>query len=127
MTLEITPIYVGILTLMMLILGARVSLLRQKHRLSMGAGEHPDLQRAVRTFGNFTEWLPLILVALVLCELVGAPAGLLHAVGIALVIGRVLHLLGLYPDRTTAARTIGVLLTWLCALVSGGYLVYAAF
>lgn len=124
MTLEITPVYLGILTLLMLVLGARVSMLRQKHRVSMGTGEHPDLQRAVRAFGNLTEWLPLIVMALIACEWIGAPPIFLHVVGIALVIGRVLHPFGLRADRATSARTVAVLLTWLSSLATGGYLVY---
>jgi uncharacterized membrane protein YecN with MAPEG domain len=125
MALEITPVYLGILTLMMLVLGARVSLLRQKHRVSMGTDDRPELQRAVRAFGNFTEWLPMILVALMACEWIGAPQILLHVIGIALVAGRILHPFGLHADRTTTARTVAVLLTWLSSLATGGYLVYA--
>ncbi len=126
MAIETSAIYVGVLTLLMLVLGARVSLLRQKYRVSMGSGEQPVLTRALRVFGNFTEWVPLILLGLVLCELVGAPALLIHLVGIGLIVGRLSHVAGLYPDRTTAARMIGVLLTWASALTTGGYLVFAS-
>lgn len=126
MAIESSVIYVGVLTLLMLVLGARVSLLRQKHRVSMGSGDQPELNRALRIFGNFTEWVPMILVGLVLCELVGAPGLLIHLVGIALIVGRLSHVAGLYPDRTTTARMIGVLLTWASALTTGGYLVYAS-
>lgn len=126
MTLEITPVYLGILTLLMLVYGIRVSLLRQKHKVSIGTGDYPDLQRAVRAFGNFTEWVPLIVIALGACEGAGAPDLLIHVVGIALIVGRLAHMMGLFPDRTTTARMIAVLLTWACALVTGGYLIYAA-
>jgi len=126
MAIENAAIYVGLLTLLMLVLGARVSLLRQKYRVSMGSGDQPELTRALRVFCNFTEWVPMILLGLVLCELSGAPSLLIHLVGIALILGRLGHLIGLYPDRTTAARGIGVLLTWLSALTTGGYLVYAS-
>lgn len=110
----------------MLVIGARVSVLRRKHRVSMGAGSQPDLQHAIRTFGNFTEWLPMIVIALVVSEMVGAPALLIHLVGIALIVSRVAHVLGLNAERATTARTAGVLLTWASAAATGGYLVYAA-
>lgn len=126
MAIENAVIYVGLLTLFMLVLGARVSLLRQKYQVSMGSGDQPELTRALRVFGNFTEWVPMILLGLVLCEFMGAPPLLIHLVGIAVILGRLGHLIGLHQDRTTSARGIGVLLTWLSALTTGGYLVYAS-
>jgi uncharacterized membrane protein YecN with MAPEG domain len=110
----------------MLVLGARVSILRRKHGVSMGSGDQPDLARALRVFGNFTEWVPMIIIGLVLCELVGAPALLLHLIGIAVILSRLLHVAGLRTDRATAARSLGVLLIWASALTTGGYLVYAS-
>lgn len=126
MAIETSAIYAGILMLLMLVLGARVSILRRKHRVSMGSGDQPDLAKALRVFGNFTEWVPMIIVGLALCELVGAPAVLLHLIGIALIVSRVAHVIGLRPERATTTRTTAVLLTWACAAATGGYLVYAA-
>lgn len=126
MALETTSIYIGILTLLALLYGARVSILRVRHQRSMGTGDHPDLSRAVRAFGNFAEWIPLVLLALAACEVNGAPDLLIHVVGVALVVSRILHPLGLYPDRTTLARTVGVLITWASAAVTGAFLIYAA-
>jgi uncharacterized membrane protein YecN with MAPEG domain len=92
----------------------------------MGSADHADLQRAIRVFGNFTEWAPMLAAALVLCEIVGAPSIFIHVVGIVLVVARILHPIGLRPDRTTAARGAGAGLTLLCALCMGVYLVYAS-
>ena len=126
MAIETSAIYAGILMLLMLVLGARVSILRRKHRVSMGSGDQPDLAKALRVFGNFTEWVPMIVVGLVLCELVGAPTVLLHLIGIAVILGRFCHVAGLRADRATTIRSLGVLLTWASALTTGGYLVYAS-
>ena len=124
--IEISAIYAGLLLLTMLVLGARVSILRLKHGVSLGSGDQPDLARALRVFGNFTEWVPMIIIGLVLCELVGAPALLLHLIGIAVILSRLLHVAGLRADRATAARSLGVLLIWASALTTGGYLIYAS-
>lgn len=126
MAIETSAIYAGILMLLMLVLGARVSILRRKYRVSMGSGDQPDLAKALRVFGNFTEWVPMIVGGLVLCELVGAPAVLLHLIGIAVILSRLFHAAGLRADRATAARSLGVLLTWASAFATGGYLVYAS-
>ena len=66
----------------------------------------------------------MIIVGLVLCELVRAPALLLHLTGIAVILIRLLHVAGLRADRARAARSLGVLLIWASALTTGGYLVY---
>ena len=124
--IEISAIYAGFLLLTMMVLGARVSILRRKHVVSMGSGDQPDLARALRVFGNFTEWVPMIIIGLVLCELVGAPALLLHLIGIAVILSRLLHVAGLRADRTTAARSLGATLIIASALTTGGYLVYAS-
>ena len=126
MEIHTSPIYIGILTLMMVVLGVRVSVLRVKFKVSLGTGDQPELQRAVRVFGNMTEWIPMILIALVVSEMLGAPQWLVHAVGIALIVGRLATLPGFHPDRTNAARAISSLLTLLSALVTGGYLIYAS-
>ena len=124
--IQISAMYAGFLLLTMLVLGARVSILRVKYGVSMGSGDQPDLGRAVRVFGNFTEWVPMIIIGLVLCELVGAPALLLHLIGIAVILSRLLHVAGLRADRTTAARSLGATLIIASALTTGGYLVYAS-
>ena len=124
--IQISAMYAGLLLLTMLVLGARVSILRVKYGVAMGSGDQPDLGRAVRVFGNFTEWVPMIIIGLVLCELVGAPTLLLHLTGIAVILSRLLHIAGLRADRATAARSLGATLIMASALTTGGYLVYAS-
>ena len=126
MEVHASPIYIGILTLLMIVLGMRVSMLRNKFKVSLGTGDRPELQLAVRVFGNMAEWVPMILVALVVGEMLGSPAWLVHVVGIALIVSRLATLPGIRPDQTNAARAIAALLTWASALLAGGYLIYAS-
>ena len=124
--IQISAMYAGLLLLTMLVLGARISILRVKYGVAMGSGDQPDLGRAVRLFGNFTEWVPIVIVGLVLCELVGAPALMLHLVGIAVILSRLLHIAGLRADRTTVARSLAATLIMVSALTTGAFLVYAS-
>lgn len=126
MEIHTSPIYIGILTLMMMVFGVRVSALRNKFKVSLGTGDQPELQRAVRVFGNMAEWIPMILITLVVSEMLGAPQWLIHVVGIALIVGRLATLPGIRPDQTNAARAVAAMLTLLSALVTGGYLVYVS-
>ncbi len=126
MTIETTAIYIAILTLLTLPLGIRVSVLRAKYKLSVGDGDHLDLRKAVRVFGNFIEWVPITLIALGAAETLGAPSLFIHIVGIGLLVGRLAHIVGLDPVKASAPlRGVGATLTWLAVLASGGYTLYA--
>ena len=83
------------------------------------------LQRKVRAFGNFTEYVPLGLLFILTLELMGAPIWLLWLLGSALTLGRVAHAWGLIAIYgPSPARAVGFFLTWLVYLVGGGACVY---
>ena len=90
-----TALYAAILALVFIALSARVILRRRAARVSIGAGGDAGLERRARVHANFAEYVPLALVLLLLAELSGSPAPLLHVAGIALVLGRVAHAVGL--------------------------------
>ncbi|WP_036487534.1 MAPEG family protein [Myxosarcina sp. GI1] len=76
------------------------------------------LQRKVRAFGNFMEYVPLALLLIILLELVGSPAWLLWLLGIVLTIARIAHawgVIGIYG--ASPFRAIGFFLTWLVYLL----------
>ena len=109
----VTGLYAGLLALLMLGLAARIPPLRFKARVGIGDGDDPALARAIRVHGNFVETVPMALVLLGLVEANGLAAPWLHALGMALVAGRVAHAAGL--SRSTgpsAARTAGMVATW---------------
>ena len=64
-------------------------------------------------------------LVLVLCKVVGAPAFLLYLIGTAVILSRLLHVVGLRADRATTTRSLGVLIISGSALTIFGYLVYA--
>ena len=64
---------------------------RHVHRVAVGSGEHADLETAIRTHGNFSEYVPFALLLMLCAELNGSPAWLVALVAIMLVVGRLIH------------------------------------
>jgi len=85
----VTPLYAGILAMLFLVLSARVVAVRS--RVSLGDGGDPLVLRRMRGHANFAEYVPLILVMMAMLELGHASIYVLHGLGIALVIARLLH------------------------------------
>ena len=98
--------------LLYIIHAARVISLRRRHKVGLGHGDIPDLERASRIFGNFSEWVPIGLILLIGLEIVQAPIWYLHLTGGTLLLGRILHSLGLMKSRGhSPGRFAGMILT----------------
>ena len=120
--LTITGLYAGVLTLIYLVLAVQIIRLRWKHRVGIGTGEAEELNIAVRIHGNFIEYVPLALILFATMEVQNASVGLLHGLGIALVIARLCHAVGLTRSAgVSLPRTIGVLTTFAVLLLSAGF------
>jgi len=114
----ITGSYAALIALLVVALAARVVRLRWRLKVGIGDGGQPVLARAIRAHGNLIENAPLVLLLLLLAELCGAlpPAGL-HAAGGVIVLGRLLHAVGLSRSAgTSPGRFLGTALTWLALL-----------
>ena len=109
--LTITPIYVGLLAILFFWQSLRISLKRLK---GFGSDDSKKevLRLAVRAQGNSSEYIPLGLIILLVLELQGAPGGLVHVFGIALLAGRLGHFAGfdLMPHRLL--RQVSIVLTY---------------
>jgi uncharacterized protein len=109
----VTPFYAGLLGLWFLVLSARVS----QHRwrgVSLGDGGDAAVLRVVRGHGNFAEYTPFILLMMALLELDHTSIYVLHALGIALVVSRLLHGYALsFTQRWRFGRFWGAALTYL--------------
>lgn len=95
MTAPVTALYAGLLILLLLVLGARISLLRSKLRVGRGHGNDPRLARAVRVHGNAVEWIVPMLIVLLIAELDGAGRIFLHICGLTFICARIVHAIGL--------------------------------
>lgn len=118
MNLDVTPIYAALLALLFVFLSLRTIRLRRRHRVTLGDGDNPDLRRAMRAHANFAEYVPFALLLVYCVEGEGAHPALVHALGLALLAGRLLHAWGVSQPRedfrfrvTGMVLSFGVLLT----------------
>ena len=116
--ITITPLYAGLLGLILLVLSVRVvALVRVKGKLSYGDGNRGELTPIVRAQANFTEYVPLILILIAFAEAGGSSDLWIHALGIALVVGRCLHPIGLTnKPGVNPLRFMGTNLTWIALI-----------
>jgi uncharacterized membrane protein YecN with MAPEG domain len=126
--LETAALYVGVNILILLVLAVLVMMGRRKHKIVLGDGSNEDFTRAVRAHANAAEYIPAALVGLVTLALFdpATPVWLLHAAGISLTLGRILHGIGLHTGALNAGRMLGMALTWTSYLLIGAGLVYVA-
>lgn len=83
------------------------------------------LQRKVRAYGNFTEYVPLGLLFVLALELIQASSWLLWLIGGALTLGRVAHAWGLITTYgPSPGRAIGFFLTWFVYIVGSAACLY---
>ena len=86
----VTPLYAGLLTLLYLVLIFQVIRFRRQG-ISLGDGGDPQMLRVIRGHANFAEHIPLALLLMLVMELGKFSIYLLHALGIALIVSRVMH------------------------------------
>jgi uncharacterized membrane protein YecN with MAPEG domain len=87
----IVPFYAAILGFIFIFLSARVIAARRHFRVTVGFGGHHVLERRIRVQGNFSEYVPITIIQLTFMELYGGDRWLIHALCIALILGRCLH------------------------------------
>lgn len=126
--LQIAALYAGINILILLVLAVLVVGGRRKHKITLGDGGNEVFSRSVRAHANAAEYIPAGLVGIVLLALLepATPVWLVHAAGISLTLGRILHGWGLSTGTLNAGRMFGMVLTWLSYLLIGGGLIYVA-
>lgn len=93
-----TALYAALLSLMYGALAVRVVRLRLQLNVRLSDAGDVQLQRAVRTHAHFAEYVPLLLLLMLLLEVNGAPAIGLHAFGGLLLVSRVLHAVGVSAE-----------------------------
>jgi len=117
MSVPITAIYASLLAILYIVLSYRVVQRRLKFQVGIGAGQSAELERAIRIHGNFAEYIPLALLLLAFFESGGGPAWAVQLAGAGLLIGRVLHAIGLTQTAgRSPGRFAGVVVTWLIVL-----------
>lgn len=118
--MTITPVYAGLIALLFVLLGMRVIRARRQAKIPLGDGGDRILLRRLRAHGNLAEYAPMAVVLMALIEWQGASAPLVHAVGLCLLGGRLIHAYGVSAEpETYRLRVAGMALTF-TALIIGG-------
>jgi len=108
----VTPIYAGLLALFFLVLSWRVIQFRQRG-IALGDGGDPKMLRLIRGHANFAEYVPLILLMMGFLEVGHTSTYVLHALGITLLVSRLLHGYALsFTDGFRFGRSWGAGLTF---------------
>ena len=118
--MTITPIYAGLITLLFVFLSFKVFGARGKAKVSLGdgGGENEQLVRTLRAHGNFTEYVPLVIILMAMAEFSNAPALLLHVLGVLILSGRLMHAYGISKiPQITKFRYFGTVFTMLALLI----------
>ncbi|MCF2870179.1 MAPEG family protein [Octadecabacter sp. G9-8] len=121
----ITSIYAIPLAVLFIILSVRVITYRRANQLGLGDHGDKSLMKRMRAHANFTEYTPFALVLMIMVELHGPGAIILHVIGGLLLAGRLAHGYGFSasPPKMNL-RVGGMALTFASYLVSIGALVY---
>ena len=114
----ITPLYAGLLAFWFLVLSVKVVQRRQRG-IALGDGGDSRMLRLIRGHGNFAEYVPLILLMMALLELGHTSTYVLHALGIGLLVARLLHGFALsFTQHFRFGRFYGAGLTFLILAVA---------
>ena len=104
----ITGFYAGLLGILLLVLTGWVGRIRARLGVSLMDGGNKELIVALRRQGNFVELVPMCLILLAIVEMAGTSIYFVHALGIVLLICRLIHPFGVDCDRMdTWQRKIG--------------------
>lgn len=126
-SMEAAALYAGIFVIFFLLLKGRVGQVRSSEKVMFGDGANERLQRAQRVQGNAVEDVPVTLIGLIALGALSAPVMLIHGLGITLVLGRVLHAIGLSGSSGgSPGRMWGTLLTLIAMLVTGSAVIWYA-
>lgn len=108
------------LSIILVILSMRISIMRQKVNVDFGVSDDLLLERAVRAHGNLTESAPMFLILLMLLEMrIGDGVLVLSLAGVYL-LGRLIGMLASFAAKQiVAARIVTMLASNLSILVVG--------
>ncbi|MFC4698676.1 MAPEG family protein [Glaciecola siphonariae] len=109
--LHTSPLYIALLGLLFIPFTMRAGLYRLKSKIFIGTGDDPEMLRRVRGQANFIETVPIAVFILIAMEMLGASALWLHSLGIALILGRIFHYIGLTEIGPSIFRPIGMFAT----------------
>ena len=107
----ITALYASLAALLIVKLSLSIIALRRKHQVRLGDGGVEELQTAIRIQANATEYIPITLLLILLLEMMNVSLWLIHLAGITLLVGRLIHVIGL-KNHDGKKRVLGMKITF---------------
>jgi uncharacterized protein len=117
--IPISTLFIGIFVLLQIPLTIMVGYRRARTGIQFFDGGDQTLLRRMRAHGNYTETVPIVLLAMAAAEFTGAPSWLVWAGGSSLLAGRAMHAAILVLKGWGLPRAIGMILTFLPMLGFG--------
>ena len=108
MLVHLSSLYAGMLGIIWFVLFAMIGRLRSQLNIPLGDGGNHQLILAGRRYMNFVECVPFAMFLVFMVDTNGGGANWVHALGIILVLARIIHPFGVTIEKmNTPARIIG--------------------
>jgi uncharacterized membrane protein YecN with MAPEG domain len=99
--------------------------MRRRLRIAVGDAGNEAMLRAMRVHSNFSEYVPLSLLLILLVESTGASAIFVHALGVSMLVGRISHAYGVSQVRENYKfRVFGMAMTFTPIIAAALRLLY---
>lgn len=121
--LPVSAAFAAIFSIALLPLTLQAGLKRIDTKIFFGDGGNLALAQRRAAQSNFLDHVPLFMVSLTLCELLGAPSWLVIGAGSVMLLGRGIHACCmLFTNGIGNSRAAGMLLTFAAHLATSGFL-----
>jgi uncharacterized protein len=105
----------------------RCGQIRTRESISIGDGGSEALIRRMRAHANFVESAPFVLALIAAIEATAGTSNWLWGAGIAYIVGRLAHGLGMDGGALGSGRVVATLITMLSLLGLAGYALYSVY
>ena len=128
-SLQAIALWAGLNLGLTLLLALNVTRHRMKEGVSTGSGNSQSLERAVRAHGNNTEYVPGVLLGILILVALGYSPLIINLLGASLLVARFCHAHGIQQLEVALPKTrvLGNVLTWVLYLIIVCLLVYSYF
>jgi uncharacterized membrane protein YecN with MAPEG domain len=121
MEFNITVLFIALFAILQIPATFFVGVKRLGAKIYFGDGGDQAMLQRIRAHGNYTETVPISLLAMAAADYAGASDAVLWAGGFALLVGRVTHFLTIgLTDGVGPGRAAGMILTFLAMLLFAG-------
>ncbi|KAB0466096.1 MULTISPECIES: MAPEG family protein [Vibrio] len=111
----ITALYAALLTVLMIWLAIEVIKQRRINLIAHADGGVESLQVVRSAQSNAMDYIPITVILMGFLEMNGASVWFIHVLGVAFLLGRVIHAKGILA-KNLKGRKVGMVLTLICMI-----------